>query len=83
MTNDQKPRSLAIAKASSVNDVDFDRPPLDAALTAAGIAFEWLDWDDPKAKFSSATLTLLRSTWNYIEHREAFVAWAHRFELAW
>jgi len=35
-------------------------------------------WDDPAADFSRASLTLLRSTWNYPQHVAAFAAWARR-----
>jgi glutathione synthase/RimK-type ligase-like ATP-grasp enzyme len=33
-------------------------------------------WDDPGADWSRARLTVLRSTWNYPRHPEAFLAWA-------
>jgi len=57
---------------------DFDAEPLLEALRSAGMAAGSLAWDDPGADFGQARLTLLRSTWNYPEHPEAFAAWAER-----
>ncbi|MFW7414844.1 ATP-grasp domain-containing protein [Demequina sp. SO4-18] len=39
---------------------------------------ELVSWDDPSVDWSRYDLTLLRSTWNYTEHLEEFLAWAER-----
>ncbi|MDN4480621.1 ATP-grasp domain-containing protein [Demequina muriae] len=39
---------------------------------------ELVAWDDPNVDWSRYDLTLLRSTWNYTEHLEEFLAWAER-----
>ncbi|WP_062130867.1 ATP-grasp domain-containing protein [Demequina aestuarii] len=39
---------------------------------------ELVAWDDPGVDWSRFDLTLLRSTWNYTEHLEHFLAWAER-----
>ena len=35
-----------------------------------------LAWDDPDVDWSLAPLTVLRSTWNYPQYREAVLDWA-------
>ncbi|MFL6152874.1 MAG: RimK family alpha-L-glutamate ligase [Ornithinibacter sp.] len=50
---------------------------LDAALTARGIASRWVSWDDPDVDWAAAPLVAVRSTWDYVERLEGFLAWAH------
>jgi glutathione synthase/RimK-type ligase-like ATP-grasp enzyme len=71
---------LDVALATCVNlpEPDADLEPLLQALRAAGASAEPLAWDDPGADFGAARMTLLRSTWNYSEHPEAFRAWIDR-----
>lgn len=37
-----------------------------------------LPWDDAAAPFAEQDLVVLRSTWNYFEHVDAFVTWVER-----
>jgi glutathione synthase/RimK-type ligase-like ATP-grasp enzyme len=71
---------IDVALASCVNlpDPDDDMEPLLGALRAAGLSAEVLAWDDPGADFAQATMTLLRSTWNYPERPDDFRAWVAR-----
>ncbi|GIG55605.1 ATP-grasp domain-containing protein [Demequina activiva] len=39
---------------------------------------ELVSWEDPTVDWSAYDLVLLRSTWNYTEHLDAFLAWAAR-----
>ncbi|MFW2512734.1 ATP-grasp domain-containing protein [Demequina sp. SO4-13] len=39
---------------------------------------ELVSWDDPSVDWARYDVTLLRSTWNYTEHLEEFLAWAER-----
>jgi hypothetical protein len=55
---------------------DEDGPALQAACAAAGLDTEWLVWDDPAVDWSSYDLVVVRSAWDYTEHRDDFVAWA-------
>ena len=55
-------------------------PALDAALAARGIDSRWVVWDDPAVDWSAADLVAVRSTWDYIERHEEFVAWARRID---
>src|SRR5206468_4080281 len=59
-------------------EVDVDAAPLAAALTAAGVDFELLAWDDPAVDWAQPVPTILRSTWNYALDLEAFLAWIDR-----
>lgn len=69
---------VALATCRVLPEPDFDAEPLVEALTAAGIDTGFLAWDDPAADWSRARLTLLRSTWNYPEFPDDFMAWADR-----
>jgi hypothetical protein len=66
---------VALASCRVLPKVDTDEAPLLNALRDAGLRAERLAWDDPAADFSSARLTLLRSTWNYTEAQDRFTAW--------
>ncbi|MCC6811158.1 MAG: hypothetical protein IT381_27255 [Deltaproteobacteria bacterium] len=67
---------VALATCKALPEPDPDRELLLHALQKAGLRAEWLAWDDPSAPFTDARLTVLRSTWNYIADRDAFLAWA-------
>ncbi len=69
---------VALASCQALPKVDRDEAPLVIALRAAGLRVEVRAWDDPAADFSSARLTLLRSTWNYAAQPERFAAWLAR-----
>jgi O-ureido-D-serine cyclo-ligase len=38
-------------------------------------------WDDPSIDWASFDLVVLRSTWNYVHHVEAFRAWLRRDDV--
>jgi glutathione synthase/RimK-type ligase-like ATP-grasp enzyme len=66
---------VALATCLVLPEPDADLPLLLIALRAAGLSAEALAWDDPRADFAGARITLLRSTWNYSEQPAAFLAW--------
>ncbi len=66
---------VALASCKVLPEPDFDAQPLEDALSALGIRSVVLPWDDPQVDWSVAPLAVLRSTWNYPEHPEAFAAW--------
>jgi hypothetical protein len=72
---------VAVASCKSLPEPDPDQPLLLAALAGAGIEAKILGWDDPAAPFADHDLVVLRSTWNYYEHVDAFVAWASQLGL--
>ena len=57
---------------------DRDEALLLAALRGRGVHVRTLAWDDDTAPFREARLTVLRSTWNYAWHADAFRAWLQR-----
>ncbi len=69
---------VALASCRELPEPDPDAAPLALALRAAGIEAAVLAWDDPRADWSRAPLTVLRSTWNYPTRRAEFLAWAER-----
>ena len=68
---------VRIATARDVQGTDTDEPLLCAALAALGVTVAVAPWDDPRP-WGEALPTVIRSTWNYLHHPEAFAAWAQR-----
>ena len=48
------------------------------ALREAGVEPRVAVWDDPSVDWESFPLVLIRSTWDYMEKREQFLAWTRR-----
>ncbi len=42
--------------------------------------FTWARWDDPAVDWSAADLVAVRSTWDYVERADEFLAWARRVD---
>ena len=64
---------VALAGCTALDDPD--EPALIAALAAVGVAAEGRPWD-ADVDWSSYNLVVVRSTWDYVERREEFLAWA-------
>lgn len=69
-----RPR-VALATCRNIPEKDVDEPLLLAALERAGVEARMLVWDDGGALPADVDLVVLRSTWNYAQAPEAFVAW--------
>jgi glutathione synthase/RimK-type ligase-like ATP-grasp enzyme len=69
-------RRVALATCAELPDGDEDFPPLIAALAAERIHSDAAVWDDAVVDWSSYDLVLPRSTWDYAERRDDFLAWA-------
>jgi len=67
---------ILLATSSGWPDGEPGAPALDAALSARGLEARWVCWDDPAVDWSGADLVAVRSTWDYMERHEQFVAWA-------
>jgi hypothetical protein len=67
-----------LATATHFTDPDEDDAPLHAALAAIGVRAQTRAWDDRTVDWSAARLCVLRSTWNYVQHHDAFLAWIDR-----
>ena len=61
--------------AASTGETDTDMPILQAALARTGTAADVVSWDDRRIEWSSYRLVVVRSTWDYVERREEFLAW--------
>ncbi|MCV7279497.1 hypothetical protein H7J88_07540 [Mycolicibacterium flavescens] len=67
---------IVLAGCPALPDGDGDDAGLVAALGRRGLHARWLSWDDPATL--EADLVILRATWDYIERRDEFLAWARR-----
>jgi glutathione synthase/RimK-type ligase-like ATP-grasp enzyme len=67
---------LALATCAEVAEGDEDSPALTAALAARGIEAVPAVWDDAEVDWAQFDVVVVRSTWDYAERRDAFLAWA-------
>ncbi|MEV7807614.1 hypothetical protein AB0O28_32160 [Microbispora sp. NPDC088329] len=66
----------------SAAEHDDEREIALAAWLGAGIEGSPVNWRDPRVDWSEFDAAVVRSPWDYIDHRDEFVAWAHRVESA-
>lgn len=71
-------RPVGIATCHRLPEPDVDQDRLLAALAKAGITATMAAWDDPAVDWRRFELVVIRSTWNYIQYLEAFLAWVDR-----
>ncbi|HEY8075905.1 MAG TPA: hypothetical protein VIF62_17380 [Labilithrix sp.] len=69
---------IALASCKRLPEPDPDEELLVSALRSAGIETSILAWDDEAAPFAAHDVVVLRSTWNYYERVDDFVAWAKK-----
>ena len=70
--------TIALVTAREALALDEDMPPLVAALSAQGASVEAPCWDDDRVDWSRFAVAVLRSTWDYVERIDEFLAWAER-----
>jgi len=68
---------IALATCSLLPDLDDDERLLIPALAAHGLSAEARVWDDPAIGWHSFQLVVVRSTWDYSDRRDAFLAWCN------
>lgn len=73
---------LRVATCLTLPEPDADEAPLLGALAAAGVSAELVAWEDPSVDWDAGVPTVIRSTWNYTRHPEAFLAWCERVARA-
>lgn len=73
---------LRVATCLTLPEPDVDEIPLAAALAAGGFDAQLVAWDDPRADWDAYIPTIIRSTWNYALHIDAFLAWIDRISHA-
>jgi glutathione synthase/RimK-type ligase-like ATP-grasp enzyme len=61
---------------------DLDTPILADALVARGARVDVADWRDASVDWSNATVTMVRSPWDYVHHLDQFLEWAERVNAA-
>ncbi len=73
---------IALATCRNLPDWEVDDQPLESALGDAGVDIEKPAWDDASVDWSRYDACLIRTTWDYSQRLEAFVAWAERIASA-
>lgn len=72
------PLRIALVTAREVPDLDEEGRLLAAALREQGAQVTPEAWDDAGVDWAAYDVAVLRSTWDYAERVEEFVAWAER-----
>ena len=67
---------IALATCAALPRLDPDEQLLLEPLRALGVDAQPAVWDDTTVDWAAFDLVVIRSTWDYTERREAFVAWA-------
>ncbi len=71
----QDPPLLLLATCAAMPGGDPDERGAVDALRAAGLDTRLAVWDDPTVDWPGADLVVVRSTWDYTERRDEFLAW--------
>jgi O-ureido-D-serine cyclo-ligase len=73
---------FAIVSASAATGLDPDEAPLREALEVelGGGAVSVVHWHDPDVHWERFDAALIRSTWDYIDHLDEYLAWADEVE---
>lgn len=71
-------RRVALATCAEMPDLDSDTQLLLKPLHAIGIEARAAVWDDPRLDWASFDVVIVRSCWDYIHRREAFLGWCAR-----
>lgn len=76
------PPRIAIATCAGYDDLKVDDELLREAFAARGAEAESVVWDGPDPAWHGYDLCLIRSTWDYHDKHEDFLAWTRRVEAA-
>lgn len=71
-------KKIAVATCAVKPEPDVDEPLLLARLRDKGASVRLVAWDGPAPDVAHDELCVLRSTWNYFEELDAFLAWIDR-----
>src|SRR5687767_9746911 len=69
---------VAIATCKNLPEPDVDEQLLFDALRRHDVTVRMLPWDDASCDVEVGELVVIRSTWNYFERVDDFVAWTGR-----
>ena len=67
---------LALVTCSNLPGWEIDDAPLHAAFERRGVTLAHPVWNDEAVDWSAFDAALIRTTWDYCDDREGFVAWA-------
>jgi glutathione synthase/RimK-type ligase-like ATP-grasp enzyme len=67
-----------LVTCEKVGDLDPDDRLLMHELQARGLTVSIETWSDPHAKWGTSRLCIVRSTWDYHERYDEFIAWVER-----
>jgi glutathione synthase/RimK-type ligase-like ATP-grasp enzyme len=73
---------IAIATCRTHGDLKGDDELLREALAGQGVAAESVPWDRDEVDWAAFEACIVRSTWDYHEKHDRFLAWARRVEAA-
>jgi len=80
---DPRPHApVALLTAASAAHLDDDLPLLVEALTQLDLTPAVVDWHDEGHDWAAHDLVVVRSTWDYTDHLDAFIATLHRIAVA-
>jgi glutathione synthase/RimK-type ligase-like ATP-grasp enzyme len=74
VTDGRTPR-IALASSAAAPEGFGGEPLLQKALAERGAGPEWVVWNDPAADWTAYDLIVLRATWDYPSHIDAFRDW--------
>jgi glutathione synthase/RimK-type ligase-like ATP-grasp enzyme len=72
--------SVAIATCTAFPELEEDDQQLLEALTRLGVDARPEIWTDGAVDWAAYDVVLVRSTWDYSDHRDAFVAWCEKVD---
>jgi len=70
--------TIALATFRDLPELEEDGPLLVDALRDAGVEPRVAVWDDPSVDWETFPLVLIRSTWDWMDRHEEFLAWTRR-----
>jgi len=71
---------FATAPSEHLGDNDTDRPLHEEACAAIGVDLDHGVWSDPDMAWNAYDLVVVRSTWDYLDHLDAFCRWLDRMD---
>jgi hypothetical protein len=69
---------IALATCENLPDWEVDDRPLHDALRARGVTVHHPAWSDPAVNWATFDACLIRTTWDYQERLDDFLAWIDR-----
>lgn len=73
---------IAVATCADLSEREVDDRPLLAAFRELGVEVRLVVWDDSCIDWSRFDACLIRTTWDYAERLDEYVAWADRVTAA-